>query len=376
MLQSIESGLPRIMTFWFGLALIACAVRISTSPIQHGPDLSTVMPYVLLVGAPLLSMGLALIWFREGDRLPQPTTRLSVVGRWRQVDPDEARRHPLYGSSGIMVSLLVGMLLNVPVRALEYLAAVPALAGTVPEWLDTLRFAMTLDVVLLTSLYTIAFVAALRRVPLFPRLLVAIWLVDIVMQLGIARAVAGTEGLPDQVGAALHTLLDGNVKKVLISVTPVAALFADVAAGERHLPPPRRGLEPALFPGEGRGPAIASIAQQLGFGASGVWTPAIGPHQSSTLMGTLRRGTPTRLRIGRCASKTASIFQPDTCPATLWDEAAAHQTLSLIETPAGNLSPAPARPFASKSAVFPDIYRSREYARQLTKVKSQCLTKS
>ena len=117
-----------------------------------------------------------------------------------------------------MVSLLVGMLLNVPVRALEYLAAMPALAGSVPPWLTTLRFVMTLDVVLLSSLYTIAFVAALRRVPLFPRLLVAIWVIDIVMQLGIATAVAGTQGLPPTVADALHTLLDGNVKKVLISV--------------------------------------------------------------------------------------------------------------------------------------------------------------
>jgi hypothetical protein len=38
------------------------------------------------------------------------------------------------------------------------------------------------------------------------------------MQLGIATAVAGTQGLPPTVAGALHTLLDGNVKKVLISV--------------------------------------------------------------------------------------------------------------------------------------------------------------
>jgi len=166
----------------------------------------------------LLSMGLALTWFRDGHLLPQPTTRLARAGTWRPVSRDEAQRHPLYGSSGIMVSLLVGMLLNVPVRALEYLASLPALAGNVPQWLSTLRFAMTLDVVLLTSLYTIAFVAALRRVPLFPRLLVTVWAIDIMMQLGIARMVAGTQGLPAPVADALHTLLDGNVKKVLISV--------------------------------------------------------------------------------------------------------------------------------------------------------------
>jgi hypothetical protein len=75
---------------------------------------------------------------------------------------------------------------------------------------------MTLDVVLLSSLYTIAFIAALRRVPLFPRLLVAIWAIDMAMQFGIAAAVA-THGLPHDVAAALRTLLDGNVKKVLIS---------------------------------------------------------------------------------------------------------------------------------------------------------------
>jgi len=218
LLLTIERRLPRIMTFWFALAMTGCAVRIAASPLHAAPDLSTFLPYILVVGAPLLSMGLALIWFRDGHLLPQPTTRLAIAGKWRAVTRAEAQRHRLYGSSGLMVSLLVGMLLNVPVRALEYLASIPALSGAIPAWLSTLHFMMTLDVVLLTSLYTVAFVAALRRVPLFPRLLVAIWAIDITMQLGIARAVAGTEGLPGPVADALHTLLDGNVKKVLISV--------------------------------------------------------------------------------------------------------------------------------------------------------------
>jgi hypothetical protein len=218
LLLSLEGGLPRIMTWWFVAAMLGSAVRIAASPIHGVPGLDTYLPYILLVTAPLLSMALALRWFRGGDRLPQPTTRLAIVGRWRDVAAHEARRHSLYGTSGIMVSLLVGMLLNVPVRALEYLAAMPALAGDVPPWLSTLRFGLTLDVVLLSSLYTIAFVAALRRVPLFPRLLAAVWMVDLAMQLGIAGAVASSDGLPPAVGDALHTLLDGNVKKVLISV--------------------------------------------------------------------------------------------------------------------------------------------------------------
>jgi len=219
LLLSIEARLPRIITIWFAAAILACAVRIAVSPIRATPDLSTFLPYVLLVGAPLVSMGLALMWFANGEKLAQPRTRLAIFGRWRSVDPAEAQRHPLYGSNGIMVSLLLGILLNVPVRALEYLAAMPTLSGHVPEWLSTLHIAMTLDVVLLSSLYTIAFVAALRRVPIFPRLMVAIWAIDIAMQLGIATAVGGADGLPEPVGDALHTLLDGNVKKVLISVS-------------------------------------------------------------------------------------------------------------------------------------------------------------
>jgi hypothetical protein len=218
LLLTIERRLPRIMTFWFMAAMAGCAVRIVASPHRVAPDLSTFLPYMLVVGAPLVSMGLALIWFRDGHLLPQPTTRLAIAGKWRSIDRATAERHRLYGSTGLMVSLLVGMLLNVPVRALEYLASIPALSGSVPSWLSTLHFMMTLDVALLTSLYTIAFVAALRRVPLFPRLLAAIWAIDITMQLGIARAVAGTQGLPAPVAGALHTLLDGNVKKVLISV--------------------------------------------------------------------------------------------------------------------------------------------------------------
>ncbi|RIX32447.1 DUF2569 domain-containing protein [Sphingomonas edaphi] len=218
MLVSLEGSLPRIMIWWFVAAMLASAARIAISPIDGGLGLETLLPYVLLVSAPLLSMTLALRWFQDGDRLAQPSSRLAFVGRWRNVDANEARAHPLYGTTGIMVSLMIGMLLNVPVRALEYLASMPAFAGDVPQWLSVLRFGLTLDVVLLSSLYTIAFVAALRRVPLFPRLLAAIWAVDLVMQLAIAGAVASTDGLPGQVGDALHTLLDGNVKKVLISI--------------------------------------------------------------------------------------------------------------------------------------------------------------
>ncbi|MDQ3140220.1 MAG: DUF2569 domain-containing protein [Pseudomonadota bacterium] len=218
MLGSIEGGLPRIMRYWLVAALVASALRIAISPLQGVPDFATMLPYLLLVIAPLVSMGLALHWFADGDRQPQPAMRLARLGRWRTVPPGEARRDPLYGTTGLMVSLLIGILLNVPVRALEYLAIMPALAGPVPEWLSVLHLMTTIDVILLTSLYTIAFVAALRKVALFPRLLAAIWVIDLAMQMAIAETVAATPGLPPAVATSLHQLLDGNVHKVLISI--------------------------------------------------------------------------------------------------------------------------------------------------------------
>jgi hypothetical protein len=91
------------------------------------------------------------------------------------------------------------------------------LAADVPAWLATLHFELTLDVVLFTSLYMVAFVAALRRVPLFPRLLAAIWIGDLAMQSVIAHMV-GRETLPAGVAGPHHDLLSGNIQKVLISV--------------------------------------------------------------------------------------------------------------------------------------------------------------
>ena len=237
LLVSLEAGLDRIMQVWLLLAGLAAAVRIAISPIPAGLEPATFAPYLLLIFAPFASMVLALRWFADGDRLAQPAVRLARISKWRPVNRVEAMRHPLYGTGGIMVSLLIGMLINVPVRAVEYLAAMPALSGPVPAWLSTLHMMMTLDVVLLTSLYTIAFVAALRRVPSFPRLLAAIWLLDLAMQFATARMVAGMADLPPDVGAALQPLLEGNVKKVLISVAlwlPYLLLSKRVNVTFRH----------------------------------------------------------------------------------------------------------------------------------------------
>lgn len=237
LLLALEGSLKQIMLFWLLLAMSACSLRVAVGVAGRAtPDFSTALPYILLTVCPLLSMALALKWFAHGDSFAQPTTRLARLGRWRSVSRNEAMAHPLYGASGIMVSLLIGMLLNLPVRAMEYLVAIPALAGKVPGWLSALHFMMTFDVVLMSCLYTIAFVAALRRVPLFPRLLAAIWLTDLAMQLITAKVVMAS-GIPASVAQPLHVLLDGNAKKALISIglwLPYLLLSKRVNVTYRH----------------------------------------------------------------------------------------------------------------------------------------------
>lgn len=214
----LETRLDRILQAWLLLAGLACAANIATSK-SFGPiGAETLLPYLLLILAPFASIVVALRWFADGDNQSQPRIRLSRVGRWKSLSNAEAAAHPLYGAGGIMVSLAVGMLINIPFRALEYLGSMPALTGEVPAWLTVLHGLMTFDVVLMSSLYAIAFVAAIRHVPLFPRLLVMIWAFDLLMQVATAQIVAGTPGLPADVATALQSLLEGNVKKVLISI--------------------------------------------------------------------------------------------------------------------------------------------------------------
>jgi hypothetical protein len=237
LLASLETRFDRIMGGWILLAALACALRFNSTPLLTHPTFSLVAPYLLLIVAPVVSALLALRWFRDGDTMARPTTTPRGWLDWTPLSIGEARRHPLYGTTGLMVSLLVGMLLNVPVRAAEYLASSPPLPALVPGWLSTLHVMMSFDVVLFTSLYAIAFVAGLRRAPLFPALLMTIWALDLIMQLAIATAVGTTPGLPPTVAAALHGLLDGNAKKVLISVAiwlPYLILSTRVNVTFRH----------------------------------------------------------------------------------------------------------------------------------------------
>lgn len=237
LLLSLESRLDRIMQSWMLLAGLACVLRIVFAPV-HGVygSASLVAPYLLLVVAPVASALLALRWFADGDAIPRTPPRLPWP-RTRPMTLAEARRHPLFGTTGIMVSLLVGTLLNVPLRAAEYLASNPPIPEGVPQWLSTLHVLMSFDVVLFSSLYMVAFVAGLRRAPWFPALLMGIWAADLAMQLVVATALGNASDLPPAVGQALHGVLEGNVKKTLISVAvwlPYLLLSTRVNVTFRH----------------------------------------------------------------------------------------------------------------------------------------------
>ena len=218
----LENRMPQVMLGWLTFIAIGGVLRtiFAASPIDGGLRLiETLMPYVLIGGAPVVAFVISDRVFPRGVLLQQPDIRLARYGKWQNLNVLAARQHPSFGPTGMMASLLIGMLLNVPVRSLEFLAAVPAMNANAPLWGQVLLATMTADVVIMNFLYVATFVAALRCVPWFPRLLVLVWSIDILSQLTMAQLVGHAPGLPSTVGSALSTLLDGNIKKVLISAT-------------------------------------------------------------------------------------------------------------------------------------------------------------
>jgi hypothetical protein len=220
-IAALELRFGRVLLFWTIIAAAVCGLRIgfAVSPITSAATfLQTAIPYVLVVAAPIAAYFLCDGVFRRGALYQQPQIRLSRYGKWRAVNCLAAREHPQFGPTGMMASLVIGMLINVPVRSLEFLTAVPAMNGNAPVWGQVIFAAMTTDVVVMNFLYVAAFVMALRNVPWFPRLLLMVWGFDICSQLMIAHWVGGVQDLPPKVGAAIGGLLEGNIKKVLISM--------------------------------------------------------------------------------------------------------------------------------------------------------------
>lgn len=217
----LEGGFPKLIMGWVAFIAVAGILRISfaVSPINSSASLfQTLLPYVLLGLSPVAAYWIADQLFPRGMLMQQPEIRLSRIGKWRSVDVLAARANPLFGPTGMMASLLIGMLLNVPVRSLEFLAAVPAMNGNAPLWGQVLFAATTFDVVVMNFLYVLCFMAALRCAPWFPRFLLVVWGLDICSQLLMANIIMDTAGLPVGVAEALGSLLQGNMQKVMISI--------------------------------------------------------------------------------------------------------------------------------------------------------------
>jgi hypothetical protein len=202
----------------FGLAA-ATRAAFAPTPIHGVADFAEIfLPYALAALAPVVGYRLAMAAFPGGLLPGQPGFRLALYGKWRKLSPADARAHPAFGPFGFMASLLIGMLLNVAIRSFEFLLAVPAMNHHAPAWGTTIFHMMAFDVIAMNFLYAVCFVMALRSIPLFPRMLLFAWSMDMFMQLAIARSVASVAVLPPTVAVALQELLSGNVTKVLISV--------------------------------------------------------------------------------------------------------------------------------------------------------------
>ena len=205
---------------WMVIFTLGCLPRLlfPVTPLTGAADVvALVVPYMLIALAPVAGYLVATGSFPRGLLTAQPSIRLSQYGRWRRLDVLEARKSPVFGPAGFMASLLIGLLLNVVVRSFEFLVAMPAMGGAAPVWGDRLFALMAADVVVMSFFYMVCFVMALRSVPLFPRMLLLAWGLDIMMQLLIGKTIMATPGVPAEVAVPLQALLEGNITKVLIS---------------------------------------------------------------------------------------------------------------------------------------------------------------
>lgn len=211
-------GVLAIAWLLFTVPLALLRLAYSASPIHSMADaLGIVLAYSLVIAAPIAGFVIARGAFGSAKALRQPSFRISPPGRWRRLSRSEARQNPVFGPVGFMASLLIGMLLNVVVRTGEFFMAVPAMNHHAPGWGQAMFMVMSMDVVVTSFFYMVAFVMALRSIPMFPRMLAFAWAVDIVMQFAIAKQITMAGNIPPMVVEPLLTLLDANITKVLIS---------------------------------------------------------------------------------------------------------------------------------------------------------------
>lgn len=215
-----ECRMEVVALAWAAIFGLGCLPRLlfpATPVATMGETALLILPYALIALAPVAGWVIATGSFPRGVLSAQPSLRLALYGRWRKLSVLEARQDPAFGPAGFMASLLIGLLLNVVVRSFEFLLAMPAMGAEAPQWGYLLFGLMAADVIVMSFFYMVCFVMALRTIPLFPRMLLFAWILDIAMQLMIAKTIMMVSAVPAQVAAPLHALLEGNIAKVLIS---------------------------------------------------------------------------------------------------------------------------------------------------------------
>ncbi len=217
----LEDKARMLLLAWTVLVALVCLVRMifPVTPVNSlAEGLVLFVPHMLILASPFFAYWAANALFPRGTDFAQPDIRLARFGSWRSLNALSVRDHPAFGPVGIMASLLLGMLLNVPIRTAEFMAAVPAMTGSAPTWGQMIYFAMATDLIAMNFLYTLCFFMALRRNPFFPRMLLLTWGLDLASQVLVANYVGSAPYLPAGVAASIAPLLESNLKKAAISM--------------------------------------------------------------------------------------------------------------------------------------------------------------
>lgn len=233
------TSLPGWCRWWIGVSLLAAAAR-GVLTLGKASPLHSVMLAVALAG-PAIALVCILKHLRP-DELHESRDRPARLGRWRRVGAIERRALEAYGTAGLLSMLLGGLLLNIPVRAFEFLTAMPTPLIHAPAWYLMLYSLMLTDLMLLSTCYATLVGLAIRHVPAFPKLLLATWLLDILMQIAIGAITTSFVNMPQAVEAQLGALLTGNIKKVAISMAiwlPYLVLSPRINLTFRHRLPAR-----------------------------------------------------------------------------------------------------------------------------------------
>lgn len=212
----LEVGVPMLSLIWLAVAIWLCAARNWATLTQS--SLLGLAWVILAVSAPVIALRWTLNHFNSDVPVSQPRFRLARAGRWRSIDHFSCRQSAEFGPGGFMAMLLIGLLVNVAIRTIEFLAAMPLPTVSAPAWIYALFMLMSLDLMILSSCYAVAFALALRRAPLFPRVLAGAWMLDMFAQIVMSRAMHVVAGVPASILIQLDALLHGNMQKVAISV--------------------------------------------------------------------------------------------------------------------------------------------------------------